>query len=337
VTLDPQPQKLQKITGEDMKKIIATLASFAFCATAAAQTQFPTKPLSLVVGSAPGSAPDVYARTIADPMSRLLGQPVLVDNRAGANANIAAEFVTRAPVDGHVLWVPAQSQLEINPSAYADLRWKSADFVAVIKGVEAPVLLVTHPSVPAKTLTELAAWVKANPGKVSYASFSPGTLSHFLGYQLNDKLGLDMTHITYKGSGPQVQALLGGHVQLGFSQIQTGLPHVQGGKLNAIAVSGATRWRQLPNVPTLAELGHPDFTATTWFGLVAQAGTPPEVLARLIDVARRAHTEPAVKEKLEQMGFDVPAQTGAEFAASIRAGQQRWAQVVKATGFRASN
>ena len=301
-----------------------------------AQT-WPVKPIALVVGSAPGSAPDVYARAITEPMARLLGQTVIVDNRTGANGNIAAEWVVRAPADGYTLWVPAQSQVEINPSAYADLRWKSADFTGVIKGVEAPTVLVAHPGVPARTLAELMAWVKANPGKVSFASFSPGTISHFLGHQLNERFGLDMTHVTFKGSGPQVQSLLGGHVQLGFSQIQTGLPHVLAGKLTGIAVTGATRWRQLPAVPTFAELGYPDFTASTWFGLVARTGTPPDVLGKLIEAVKAAHLEPAVRERLEQMGFDLSAQTGAEFAASMRAGEERWARVVKATGFRATN
>ena len=299
--------------------------------------QWPAKPIALVVGSAPGSAPDVYARAITEPMTRLLGQAVIVDNRTGANGNIAAEWVAKAPADGYALWVPAQSQMEINPSAYADLRWKTSDFTGVIKGVEAPNVLVAHPSVPAKNLAELVAWIKANPGKVSFASFSPGTISHFLGHQMNERFGLDMTHITFKGSGPQVQSLLGGHVQLGFSQIQTGLPHIVSGKLHGIAVTGATRWRQLPQVPAFAELGYPDFTASTWFGLVARANTPPEILARIIDAARAAHADPAVKARLEQMGFDVSGQSGTEFAASLRAGEERWARVVRATGFRASN
>jgi tripartite-type tricarboxylate transporter receptor subunit TctC len=302
-----------------------------------AAAQWPAKPIALVVGSAPGSAPDVYARAITEPMARLLGQTVIVDNRTGANGNIAAEWVARAPADGYALWVPAQSQMEINPSAYADLRWKTADFTGVIKGVEAPNVLVTHPSVPAKTLSELVAWIKANPGKVSFASFSPGTISHFLGHQMNERFGLDMTHVTFKGSGPQVQSLLGGHVQLGFSQIQTGLPHVLSGRLVGIAVTGEKRWRQLPAVPTFAELGYPDFTASTWFGLVARTGTPPHVLAKIIEAAKVAHAEPAVRARLEQMGFDVSGQSGAEFAASLHAGEERWAKVVKATGFRASN
>jgi tripartite-type tricarboxylate transporter receptor subunit TctC len=313
------------------------LAALNVIPSAACAQAWPAKPITLVVGSEPGSAPDVYARAVAEPMSRLLGQPVLVVNRTGANGNIAAEWVARAPADGYALWAAAQSQIEINPSAYPNLRWKPADFTGVIKGAEAPLVLVTHPSVPAKTLAELAAWIRANPGKVSYASFSPGTLSHFLGYKLNERFGLDMTHITFKGSGPQVQSLLGGHVPLGFSQIQTGLPHVQSGKFNAIATTGGTRWRQLPAVPTFAELGYPDFTSATWFGLLAHSGTPPDILARIVDAAKAAHAEPAVHARLEQMGFDVPAQTGADFAASMRAGQERWAEVVKATGFRAAN
>lgn len=321
---------------------VAVLAGLTLFGSLPAQSQnaaqnWPSKPMMLVVGSLAGSAPEVYARTLSEPMSRILGQPVLVEVRSGANGNVAAEFVASAPADGYAIWIPAQSQIEINPSAYDQLRWKPSDFTGVIKGGEAPLVLVVHPSVPARNLADLVAWVKANPGKVSYASFSPGTTSHFAGYQLNERYNLDMTHITFKGSAPQIQNLLGGHVPLGFSQIQTGLPHVQAGKLVPIAVSGATRWRQLPNVPTFAELGHGDFTATTWFGLVARAGTPPEVLNRLIDASRRAHLEPATKDKLEQMGFDVAAQTGAEFAAAAKAGQDRWAAVVKATGFRATN
>ncbi len=317
--------------------ITAALAAVCFTAAGAWAQSWPAKPIALVVGSAPGSAPDVYARAISDPLSRLLGQPVLVENRTGANGNIAAEWVVKAPADGYALWVPAQSQMEINPSAYADLRWKSADFVGVIKGVEAPTVLVTHPGVPAKTLAQLVAWVKANPGKVSFASFSPGTISHFLGLQLNERFGLDMTHVTFKGSGPQVQSLLGGHVPLGFSQIQTGLPHIQGGKFVGIATTSATRWRQLPDVPTFAELGYPDFTATTWFGLAARSTTPAEVLAKIVDTAKAAHRDPVVRTRLEQMGFDVSAQSGAEFAASLRAGEARWAKVVKETGFRATD
>jgi len=317
--------------------IVFVLAVSSAVSPAAHAQGWPAKPVTLVVGSEPGSAPDVYGRALTDALTQQFGQPVIVVNRTGAIGYIAAEYVAKAPADGYLLWVTAQSQTEINPSAYPDLRWKPADFAGVIKGVESPLMLVAHPGVPVKSMAELVAWTKANPGKVSYASFSPGTLSHFLGAQFNERFALDMTHVTFKGSGPQVQSLLGGHVPLGFSQIQTGLAHVLAGKLNAFAVTGAARWRQLPAVPTFAELGYADFTATTWFGLMANSGTPPDILAKIVAAARAAHAVPAVRARLEQMGFDVAAQTGPEFTAAIRAGQERWARVVKSTGFRAAN
>jgi len=194
-----------------------------------------------------------------------------------------------------------------------------------------------HPSVPARNLADLVAWVKANPGKVSYASFSPGTTSHFAGYQLNERYNLDMTHITFKGSAPQIQNLLGGHVPLGFSQIQTGLPHIRDNKLMPIATTGATRWRQLPEVPTLVELGLKDMVTTTWFGMMVRSATPPDILAKIVSAAKRAHADRNVKEKLEQAGFDVPATADAEFNEGIRNGLARWAKTVKATGFKAAN
>lgn len=313
----------------------AAAALLGGAGTALGQT-FPSKPITVVVGSQPSSAPDVYARVAADAMTKVLGQQVVVENRTGANGNVAADFVTKAPADGHTLWAAAQSQIEINPSAYPQLAWKPSDLVGIIKGGEAPLVLVVHPSLPAKTLPELANWVKANPGKVSYASFSPGTTSHFVGHQLNERLGLDMTHVTFRGSGPQVQSLLGGHVPVGFSQIQTGLPHIKAGKLIGIATTGAQRWRQLPELPTMAELGYPELTATTWFGLMARSSTPPEILAKLTDAAAKAHADPGVKAKLEGMGMDVSGETGEKLAASIRAGTERWAKLVRATGFKAA-
>jgi tripartite-type tricarboxylate transporter receptor subunit TctC len=315
----------------------AVLAALVMWAGQAAAQQWPSKPITLVVGSAPASAPDVYARVVAEGLSRAMGWQVIVENRTGANGNVAAEYVAKSAADGHTLWVPAQSQIEINPSAYVAMRWKQSDFVGVIKGAESPVVLVVHNSVPAKSLPEVVAWVKANPGKISYASFSPGTSSHFLGHQLNERYELDMTHVTFRGSGPQVQNLVGGHVLLGFSQIQTGLPHIKSGKLIPIVVTSETRWRQLPDTPTMAELGLKDFTATTWFGVLAPSATPPDVLATLVEGMKKAHADPAVKGKLEEMGFDVPAQTGAALAASIKEGTERWAKLVKSTGFKATD
>jgi tripartite-type tricarboxylate transporter receptor subunit TctC len=317
---------------------IALVGLFALALAASALAQkWPVKPVTLVIGTPAGGAIDAYARTVGEHMARTLGQPVIVENKPGAGGNIATEGIARAPADGYTVWVGTQAMTEIYPLSYDNLRWKMADFVGVMKGVEAPLVLVVHASVPAKNLTELVAWVKANPGKVSYASFSPGTPSHFLGHQLNERLGLDMNHVPFKGSAPQTQNLVGGHVLVGFAQVQTALPHIKDGKLRALATTGSTRWRQLPDVPTLAELGHKDFTATIWFGLLVRAGTPPAVLEKLVDAARAAHADPGVREKLEQLGFDVSGETDPAFSAGIRASTERWAKVVKATGFKASD
>lgn len=314
-----------------------------FCAIAAlwlglagAQT-WPDKPVTLVVGTPPAGAVDAYARTVAEHMSKTLGQKVLVENKPGANGNISAEYVAREPADGYTVWVGTQSMAEINPSVFANLRWKFEDFASLIKGVEAPLVLVVHPGMNVKSLAELGTWLKAHPDKASFASFSPGTSSHFLGIQLGERFGVTMTHIPYKGSAPQTQDLVGGHVLMGFSQLQTTMAHIKAGRLVALATTGKERWRQLPDVPTLAELGYPDMSSTVWFGLFMRGETPAAVQARFLDAAKKAHADPAVRARLESMGFDVPAQTNPEFIEGIRAAQQRWAKIVKATGFKASN
>jgi tripartite-type tricarboxylate transporter receptor subunit TctC len=201
--------------------------------------------------------------------------------------------------------------------------------------VEAPLVLVTHPSVPARTLPELARWAAAN--KASYASFSPGTPSHFLGFQLNERLKLDMVHVPYKGSGPQVTDLVGGQVPLGFTQLQSALPHIQAGKLHALAVTSAQRSRFLPQVPTLAEQGHKDLASTIWFGLMVPAATPKPVLDAITAAAAKAQGDAGYRARLEGQGFDVPNESSEAFAASIAAETARWAQAVKATGFRAND
>jgi len=312
-------------------------AAAAFWLGCAGAQAWPTKPLSVIVGTPPAGATDAYARTVAEHMTKTLGQQVLVENKPGANGNISAEQVQRAPADGYTIWMGTQSMTEINPSAFPALRWKFDDFTGVIKGVEAPLVLVVHPSIPAKSVAELGAWLKANPTKASYASFSPGTPSHFLGFQLAERLGVAMTHVPYKGSAPQIQDILGGHVLLGFTQLQSALPHIKEGKLVALATTGKTRWRQLPEVPTLAELGYADLSATIWFGLFVRRDTPSAIHDRIVDAARKAHADPAVRKRLEGMGFDVPGLTEPEFSNGIRAAQQRWAAIVKATGFQAAN
>lgn len=315
--------------------LLALTAGFAV-SHASAQA-WPTKPVTLVVGTPAGGAVDVYGRALADQLARQTGGTFVVENKGGANGNLSAEQVRNAPADGHTLWISTQAMFTINPSVYPAMRWKQSDFKPIAKGIESPLVLVTHPSVPAKTLPELVKWVSANPGKITYASFSPGTPSHFLGFQLNERFKLDMVHVAYKGSAPQITDLLGGQVLLGFTQLQAALPHVQSGKLNAIAVTSKSRTRFMPQVPSLAELGHTDLGATVWFGLMAPSGTPKAVVDQIQAATVKAQADTDYRAKLEAQGFDVPQENGDAFAATIAAETARWAQVVKATGFRAND
>lgn len=336
--------KFQSERTTDMKKTlfqfcaaICTIATGAIGSNASAQSAvWPSKPVTLVIGTPPGGAIDAYARALAQQLSKETGGNFIVDHKAGANGNISAEFVQKATADGHTLWIGTQAMMTINPSAYPALRWQPANFKPIAKGVEAPLVLVSHPSVPAKNLTELLQWVKANPNKAAYASYSPGTPSHFLGFQFNEKLRLDMTHVPYKGSGPQVTDLLGGQVPLGFTQLQTALPHIASGKLQALAVTGPQRSRYLPQVPTLAELGHKDLNTTIWFGLFAHTTTAKPTLDAIEAAVRKAQADIDYRARLDAQGFDVPAEFGDAFGKTIATETARWAEVVKATGFKAN-
>jgi tripartite-type tricarboxylate transporter receptor subunit TctC len=268
-------------------------------------------------------------------MTATLGRPVIIEVKAGANGNIAAQWVVDGPADGSIAWVGAQSMIEINPSTYKNLRWKASDFIPVIKGIETPLVLVAHPSVPAKTFDEWVKYAKANRGKLTYANYGPGTISHFLGYQVSERFDLDLIQVPYRGNAPQMVDLLAGHALNGFTQLQSAVEPARNGTLRALVSSGAKRSPLLPDVPTLAELGHDDLTAIAWFGLLLKTGTPPDVVKRFEAAAIAAHADPAVRAKLEAQGFDVSGQTGPAFKQSIDAQFERWAKIVKATGFSA--
>ncbi len=289
--------------------------------------------IRVVIGTVPGGAIDPYARMVAEHMSRTLGQPIIVENKPGASGTLAAEYVANAPADGTILWLGTQAFTEINPNAFPHARWSLDQFRPIIRGVEAPLAFIINPSVPADTFGEFIAWAKANRGKLSYSSYQAGTPSHFLGFQMNEKFDLDLTHVPYRGSGLQVTGLLGGHSLFGFAQVNSSLPHVRSGKLKALATTGPTRDRSLPQVPTFAELGYPDFTAKVWFGLLVKEGVPEDVFKRLTEAAKAAHADPAVKAKLEAQGFEVSGETGPQLKSEIKQQVERWGRLVKASGF----
>ena len=292
-----------------------------------------TGPIRFIVGLAPGGAVDPYARIIAEHMAKTLGRPIIVENRPGATGNISAQYMIDAPADGQLIWVGTQALTEINPSVFDNLRWKIDDFLPLIKGVQAPLVFVAHPSVPAGNFAEFVAWAKANRGKLSYSSYTPGTPSHFLGFQLNEKFDLDLTHVPYRGSGLQTNGLIAGHSLFGFAQVNTSAPQYAAGKLKAFGITSSERWPAMKDVPTFAELGHPEFTTRVWFGLLLKAGTPPDIVARLTDAAKAAHNDPDVRSKLEAQGYEVTGETGPQLLPDIKTQIARWARIVKAAGF----
>jgi len=292
-------------------------------------------PLRLISGAAAGGAIDAYARIIADHMSRTLGRSILFEARPGAAGNIAAQQIAAAPADGSLVWIGTMAMTEINPLVYSKITWSMNDFRPMIKGIEAPLIFVTHPSVPARTLDEFVAWAKPQRGKLSFASYSPGTPSHFLGVQLSNRFDLGLTHVPYRGSAPQTNDLIAGHVPFGFTQMQAALPQMEAGRLRGIATTSEKRFRLTPDTPTFAELGHPDFTTTIWFGMLVKAGTPEPVYQRLLEAAKAAHADEGVQKALAPQGFSISGQTGEDFRAAIAAGSARWEKLVKATGFKA--
>ena len=296
-----------------------------------------TGTIRFIVGLSPGGAVDPYARIISEHMAKTLGQTIIIENKPGASGNISAQFMVESPANGTLIWVGTQALTEINPSAFSNQRWSIDDFVPLIKGVEAPLVLVAHPSVPANSLAEFLAWAKANRGKLNYSSYTAGTPSHFLGFQLNEKFDLDLTHVPYRGSALQVTGLIAGHSLFGFAQVNSSLPQVRTGKLKALAVTGPTRDRSMPDVPTFSELGYPEFTTKVWFGLLVKTGTPAAAIARLTEAARLAHADPAVKEKLEAQGYEVAGETGPQLLPNIKAQIVRWGRLIKASGFSAED
>jgi tripartite-type tricarboxylate transporter receptor subunit TctC len=301
----------------------------------AAQAQ--STPIKFIIGTAPGGAIDPYARIVADPMAKALNQTIIVEYKPGANGNASAQFIADQPADGSLVWIGTQAFTEINPSAFTNQRWTIDDFVPFIRGVEAPLVFVVHPDVPAKTFAEFLAWAKQNKGKLSYSSYQPGTPSHFLGFQLNQKFDLDLTHVPFRGSGLQATALMAGHAQFGFAQLNSTAPQHQAGKLRILAVTGPTRHKLIPDVPTFAELGYPEFTARVWFGLLVKKGTSADTVKRYVEAAKVAHANPEVKSKLEAQGFDVVAETGPQLLPNIKEQIVRWGKLVKASNFSAED
>lgn len=305
-------------------------------AAMAADAAFPSRPVRFIVPFAPGGSTDTLARTLGLRLSEAFGQQVVVDNRAGGNGNIGTEIVARAVPDGHTIVLGYIANLGIGPSLYAKLPFDPLkDFAPVTLLAVSPNILVAHPAVPARTVKELIAYAKANPQKVNYASAAVASLGHLAGELLNSSAGIQMQHVPYKGSGQAVIDLLAGQVQVMFSGMSSVMPHIRAGKLRPLAVTGAQRSAATPEVPTIAESGYPGFEASAWYGVLAPAGTPKPVVARLNAEILRALKIPEVRERLENVGFEIVGGTPEAFGAYMKSEIAKWARVVKASGVKA--
>jgi tripartite-type tricarboxylate transporter receptor subunit TctC len=296
---------------------------------------FPDKPIRLILAFPPGGGSDAVGRLVGDALGKRLGQQVLIDNRGGASGNIASDLVARANPDGYTLLLGFSTALTVNPGLFPDLPFSiKKDLVPITELADGQYLLVTNPSVPVKSVAELIAYAKANPGKLNFASAGIGSPLHLAGELFKAKAGVDLTHLAYKGGGPATAAVLGDEAQLMFGSVPSTLPQIQAGKMTALATTGVKRLPQLPDVPTLQEAGLPDVVVWTWYGLLAPAGTPQAIIDKLHDEAVAAVREPSVVEGLNRVGLSAVGSTPQAFSELIEKDTAVWTKVIKEAGIK---
>ena len=300
-----------------------------------AQDAYPVKPIRFLVGQAPGGATDIVARMVAVKMNEPLGQNIVVENRTGAAGSIAAATVAKSPPDGYTLLV-VSSSYAINPSLYASLPFDpQKDLAPISLFAEAPFLLVVHPSVPAKSVKDLIALAKASPGTVTYGSGGNGSSGHLAGALFENLAKIKLSHIPYKGAGLALVDVVAGQISFMFASVLSSTPHVKQQRLRALGVTGAKRSPALPNVPTVAEAGVPGYATTTWYGLLAPAGTRPQVIERLAVASNKALHAPDLRERMLADGAEPYGSTPAVFQKHIAQEMTKWRQVVKSAGVKA--
>lgn len=296
---------------------------------------YPSKSIRMIIGFPPGGGTDIVGRIVAQKLSEVLGQQVLPDNRGGASGQIAAELTAKAPPDGHTMMMVHIAAISILPSLYAKLPYDPVkDFAPISLVAIGPNLLVVHPSLPVRTVKDLVALAKANPGALQYASPGAGTVQHLAAELFKLQAKVDMLHVPYKGSGQSIVDLVAGQVQLDFDAVPPVINHVRAGKLRAIAVTSAKRFSLLPDIPTITESGVPGFDMSTWWGLVAPSAVPKEIIARLHSETVKLLRQPDVKEKIAFVGADTVGNSPEEFAAFIRNERAKYARIVKEANIR---
>ena len=311
---------------------IAALVLLALVSTADAQS-WPAKPIRIISPYPPAGANDLLARIIAPKLSEQLGQPVVVENRAGATGNIGAELVAKAPADGDTLLMGQAGNLTINISLMAKIPFDPVrDFSPVTMVASTPNVLVVHPSLPVRTVKDLIALAKAKPGQINYATSGIGSPGHLAAELLNKSAGIRLVHIPYKGAAPALLDVVAGNAHLYFTSAVSAQPFIPSGRLRMVAVASAKRSPSLPEVPTVAEAGFPEFDVSSWWGVVAPASTPREVVMRLQTEIHRVIALPEIRAKLAEQGLDIATNTPEQFAAYIKSETAKWAKLIREVG-----
>ena len=305
-------------------------------APAAAQQNFPTRPIRMICPFPPGGTTDLVARLVAQKFTEAWGQQVVVDNRPGAGGVIGTEMVAQAAPDGYTILLGSITTHAVNPALYKNLKFDPIkDFAPVSLVVSSPQLLAVHPSVPAKSVKELIALAKAKPGQFNYASAGTGTSPHLTFELFRSMAGIDVVHVPYKGTGPAITDLVGGQVQMMITGVVALMPHVKSNRLRALGVTSAKRVAALPDVPTIAESGVPGFDVSSWFGVFLPAKTPRPIVMKMNGEIQRILANPEVRQRLIDQGADPASNTPEEFAAYVKSEMARWGQVVRSTGAKA--
>lgn len=318
-----------------MRTLLAfTTSSAVLCAPAvlAAEASYPTKPIRIIVGFPPAGAADIFARIVGQKLSDAWGQPVVVDNRPGAGSTIGSEIAANATPDGHTLMVVSASYAT-SAGLYKNLKFHPVDSFAPITMLASnPNVLLAHPSVQAKSVKELIALAKANPGKLTMGSAGSGSITHLAGELFNNMAGIQVTHVPYKGGGPNVTALLGGQIQITVASVPASLGHIKAGRIRGLGLTSTKRSGVLPDVPTIAEAGVPGYEAINWYGALAPAATPKPILARLNSEINKVLRMPEVSGAITKQGADVEGGTAAEFRKYLISEIAKWSKVIKAAG-----
>jgi tripartite-type tricarboxylate transporter receptor subunit TctC len=294
---------------------------------------YPSRPLRCIVAYAPGGGTDIFVRLVGQPLSERLGQPFVIENRAGAASNIATEAVVRAPADGYTL-LGTDAAAAINATLYDNLNFNFVRDIAAVAIIQGPLLVTVHPSVPAKTVPEFIAYAKANPGKVSMASAGSGSPPHLAGELFKVMTKVNMTHVPYRGGGPAVSDLLGGQVQVYFGSFSLVIEHIRAGKLRALAVTTPARFESLPDIPTVGEFV-PDYVASQWFAMGLRKNTPAEIIDRLNKEVDAVLTDAKIQARLADLGTTMFRGSPAELGIFIVEETEKWAKVIKFAGIKA--